>query len=297
MPATQTTKTEYAQSTSPTIEPRCISSALRKGGTGKTMLSINVADRLAARARERNDDARVLLVDGDPEGNASEGVGLADAYTTGPHVGQLLEDNEDVQVNDVIRETAVPGLDCIPAHEDLGRSCRVVDDTDQFAVLCLEEKIVEPLLGDRYEYIMIDTPPSAEMLLSDAAMVASGNLIIPMEPSEESVRGFEQMMGRQIEPLRKHRDVSILALVPNKCRPDNETSRMLDSLEEFFPQYLPSFARGEARTGSPGPGIRHRVDIKRAWRAGVPLSMYEPESDMIERFDELAAIIEQGGIE
>lgn len=272
------------------IEPRAVAFAMNKGGVGKTILSINVADRLAARGHD------VLLIDTDPAGNATEGVGLADAYHDGAHFGQLLsEDDEhaDVEPGDVIEET--DWFDVMPAHHDLARMQNILDE-DRMAIQYLEQKIVEPLLGEVYDYILIDTEASSDSLFMDAAIWASQNLMIPLVPSEESVRGFESLLNGQIANARKQREVSILALVPNMCRSDNELKRLVTEITDNFPEYTPSFARKEMLNTSPGPGIRERIAIKRAWREGVPLSGYDPDNDQVERFDELGTIVEQGGI-
>jgi chromosome partitioning protein len=271
-------------------EPRAVAFAMNKGGVGKTILSINIADCLATRGHD------VLLIDTDPAGNATEGVGLADAYHEGAHFGQLLsEDDEHAEVtfSDVIEET--DWFDVMPAHEDLARMQNLLDD-DRHAISYLEQKIVEPLLGEVYDYILIDTEAASDSLFMDGAIWATQNLMIPLVPSEESVRGFESLLTGQIADARKHRDIAILALVPNMCRSDNELKRLVNEITENFPEYTPSFARKEMLNTSPGPGIRDRIAIKRAWREGVPLAEYDPDNDQIERFDELAAIIEQGGI-
>jgi chromosome partitioning protein len=272
-------------------EPRAVAFAMNKGGVGKTVLSINVADRLAAHGH------RVLLVDADPAGNATEGIGLQSAYTDGAHFGQYLSDDDeydDVGFEDIIVET--DWFDVMPAHEDLGRSQSVLDN-DRMAVTYLDEKIVTPLLGDVYDYILIDTEASGDSLFMDSAIWAAQNVMVPLIPSEESVRGFESLMENQLANVRSQRDVAVLALVPNMCRSDNELKRLVSNLSQNFPEYTPDFAHEEMLDTSPGPGIRDRIALKRAWREGVPLAVYEPESDMIERLDELAEIIERGGVD
>ena len=265
--------------------------AMNKGGVGKTVLSINVADRLAAR------DHEVLLIDTDPAGNATEGVGLGDAYHEGAHFAQLLSNDEehaDVGYADVIEETE--WFDVMPSHEDLARAQNVLDD-ERMAVTYIEQDIVEPLLGEVYDYIIVDTEAASDSLFMDGAIWATQNLMVPLIPSEESVRGFESLMNNQIANVRAHREVNVLALVPNLCRSDNELERLVKQMNENFPNYTPSFARTEMLDTSPGPGIRERVAFKRAWREGVPLSEYEPDNDMIERLDELATVIERGDVD
>lgn len=272
-------------------EPRAVTFATRKGGVGKTALSINVADRLASMGRN------VLLVDADPAGNATEGVGLEEYYRSDTHLGKFLyqQADEDVGFTDIIHETG-HGFDAIPSNEDLGQYERMIDSDDRFAILCIEEQLRKPLLGDVYDFIVIDSPAATGSLMSDAALVGAPNVMVPMVPGEESVRGFEQMMQQQIAKLRQNRDVDILALIPNMCRNNNELDRLIHLINDSFPEYVPGFARESMLETSPGPGVRERISFKRAWREGVPLSKYEPENDMIERLDELAEIVVRGGV-
>jgi chromosome partitioning protein len=88
-----------------------VSVALQKGGVGKTTVAINLADRLAARGRD------VLLVDLDQQGNATEGVGLDGAYEDEPHLGHVLDTDNDATLADVVRQAS--GFHVVPAHADL----------------------------------------------------------------------------------------------------------------------------------------------------------------------------------
>ena len=276
------------------VEPRAITIANNKGGVGKTVITINVADRLAARGYD------VLVIDTDPAGNLTEGIGLKDRYSEDPHFGQLLDDSDefaDVGFDDVIEKTE--WFDVMPSNIDLGARQNLLDQ-DRQAFRLVEDKIVEPLLGDVYDFILIDTEASADSLFMDAAIWATQNMIIPLEPAEESLRGLQGLKEGQIADASQHRDVEILALVVNRCGSDNEVKRVIEELGEHFPEQLPSFVRKEKLeeegTNLQHGGLRERVAIKRAWREGKPLAAYDPDHDQIEHFDELATIVEQGGI-
>lgn len=263
---------------------RAVSISIQKGGTGKTTIAINLGERLANRGHD------VLLVDLDPQGHLTEGIGLSEAYTAEQHIGDLLLNKSDTEPEDVL--TTRDPFDVIPSNRDL-------DDIEpelrsiSFGVLKLRRTVVEPLLDNPYEYIIIDAPPSLGAL-SDNALVGAGNVIIPIETREPSVRGLEQMINKQIQPIRNEMDLKILAIVPNKLRGDNEDKRIIEKLETHFMDVLPSFAKSDA--GKPGPGIRERIAISRAWRDGQTLAEYDPNNDMLQRFDILADIVENGGI-
>lgn len=273
--------------TSNNPQSRAVSVALQKGGVGKTTLAINLTDRLADRGH------RVLLVDLDQQGNATEGVGLADYYTADTHLGHLLENEHSVEFSDIVH--SVHGFDVLPAnkdYDDLEDTIR----TTSFAELWLRRQLVDQYLDDPYDYIIFDSPPNLGPL-SDASLVASRNVVIPLLMSEPSVSGFERMYTQQIQPLRNEFDINILAIVPNILSGDNEERRIIGDLEDSqFGALLPPFARSSQFNESPGPGIRSRIAFKRAYREGEPLAKFDPENDMIPRLDDLATIVENGGI-
>lgn len=269
---------------------RAISVSLQKGGVGKTTIAINLADTLGARGHD------VLLADLDQQGNATEGVGFRDVYEEGdPNIGDVLTEDDPLDVQAVIRSRE--SFDVLPAHVNL-------DDVEDkirnstFGMLWVRRRIVEPLLEDEYEYIIIDSPPSLGPL-SDAALIGARNVMVPLLMSEPSISGFERMWEYQIQPIREEIDLDLLAVVPNDLQGNNEERRIIENLENSpFSQYLPSFARSDlfddAMTS--GPGIRHRIAFSRAWREGKTLREYDSDNDMLVRFDELAKIVENGGV-
>ncbi|WP_276256992.1 ParA family protein [Halomontanus rarus] len=269
--------------------PRAVSVALQKGGVGKTTLAINLAERLANRSND------VLLVDLDQQGNATEGVGLADAYSSDTHLGNVLDDNDDTALEDILRSAGT--FDVLPANEDLDSVENSIRSAT-FGELWIRNEVVDPLLEDAYDYVVVDSPPNLGPL-ADASLISTQNVIVPLRMSEPSVSGFERMYTQQILPIRKEIDLDILAIVPNSLAGDNEEKRIIGDLEESdFGEYLPAFARSAHfdDPDSPGPGLRERIAFRRAWREGVPLAAHDPESDMLERLDELAAIVERGGV-
>jgi len=279
-------------------EPRAVAVSLTKGGVGKTAVAINLADRLEQRGR-------TLLVDIDPAGNATEGVGEADAYDLDDHIGTYLKaaatagDDEAVEpsLNDILIER--DGFDLIPSSADLATSESIIDAENRFAILVIKQQLLDVVLGDRYDYVVFDTPGDSDSLFREAAIYGAGNVIVPMTPAEESVRGFETLLKTEIVPAREHTDVDILAIVPNMMLSDNESQWLVDELADSFNDYLPAFSHPSLFDDDSAidPGIRQRIAFKRAWRAGQPLAEYDPESDMLDRLDELAEIVVRGGID
>jgi chromosome partitioning protein len=269
-------------------DPRAVSVALQKGGVGKTTIAINMAERLANRGHD------VLLVDLDQQGNASEGVGLGDAYEADVHVGDVLTGDADPA--QVIHE--LEWFDVVPAHRDLDTVETDIRNAS-FGPMWVRNRLIDPLLGDEYDYIIVDTPPNLGPL-ADSSLIATGHVMVPLLMSEPSVSGFERMVEQQIVPLRQEMDLDIIAIVPNQLEGDNEERRIIGDLEDSpFAGKLPAFGRSDEFDDptSPGPGIRKRIAFRRAWREGVPLAEQDPESDMLERLDELAAVVERGGVD
>jgi len=281
-------------------EPRAVSVCMLKGGVGKSTLSVNLARQLAA---DGND---VLLIDLDPNGHASVGLGFSEEYhNTEESIGDVFFDDADPQ--SVIHDTGFE-FDMLPSSTDLEQVEReiVVGDVFQPSAL-LKREAVGPLLGDEYDYIVTDSP-AYRSRLTDNALVATGNLILPLAPGNEAISGLERTIERQIGPLRQHMDVDVLALVPNKLkqRIDQQTQdrELLERLNshDSLQDRIPNFARitdwdaVDNTDFSPSPGVRYRNAITKAYGERMPLLDYDPACDQLECFDELANIVETGQV-
>ena len=157
---------------------RVICFANQKGGVGKTSTCVN----LCAAAKEKS--RRVLLVDADPQGNATTGMGVD------KHVSPSLY---DVMIRGVPMEDAVvptPYGDVVPTNLDLsGASIELVETEDREHVL---RKALDPI-RDRYDYIFIDSPPSLGLLTLNALSAADG-VIIPVQCEYYAMEGLAALM-------------------------------------------------------------------------------------------------------
>lgn len=164
--------------------PRILAVANQKGGVGKTTTAINLAAGLAERG------ARVLLVDVDPQGNASTGLGIAPAQRKRTSYDLLME---DALLADVVQRTAFDRLLICPANGDLSSA-----DVDLVAQekrsFLLHDALRHPGVEEMgLDYILIDCPPSLSLLTVNALVAAHG-VLIPLQTEFFALEGLSQVM-------------------------------------------------------------------------------------------------------
>ena len=164
--------------------PRIISIVNQKGGVGKTTTTINLGAALA------DEGFNVLLVDLDPQGNASTGLGVdvnARAVTT---YDLLLE---DADLKDVIQKTGVDGLVIAPATTDLSSADIEMMSIEKRSFL-LHDALRQPAIDAfALDFILIDCPPSLSLLTVNA-MVASHSVLVPLQSEFFALEGLSQLM-------------------------------------------------------------------------------------------------------
>ena len=161
---------------------RIIAMCNQKGGVGKTTSTINLGAALAEVGR------RVLLVDFDPQGALSAGLGVRPEQLDRTIYDVLME--SDVSAQDVVLKTGVPGLDLIPSNIDLsGAEVRLVNEIAREHTLRRE---LEPLMDD-YDVVLIDCQPSLGLLTVNALAAAHG-VMVPLECEYFALRGVAILM-------------------------------------------------------------------------------------------------------
>ncbi len=167
-----------------TTAPKIIAIANQKGGVGKTTTAINLAAGLSAQGR------RVLLVDLDPQGNASTGLGVEPEDRT-VTTYELLVGEESLY--EAIRETQVENLMLIPATTDLSSADIELISNEKRSFL-LHDALRQPAMDAfALDYIIIDCPPSLNLLTINA-MVAADSVIVPLQSEFYALEGLSQLM-------------------------------------------------------------------------------------------------------
>ncbi|MCE8522234.1 AAA family ATPase [Ruegeria pomeroyi] len=164
------------------VGPRIIAVANQKGGVGKTTTAINLAAALVEAGQ------RVLVVDLDPQGNASTGLGVDERDLT---TYELLVD--DAPLNSVIQKTNIEGLSIVPATVDLSSADIELISNEKRSFLlhdALRQTAMDAYLWD---YILIDCPPSLNLLTVNA-MVAAHSVLVPLQSEFFALEGLSQLM-------------------------------------------------------------------------------------------------------
>jgi chromosome partitioning protein len=160
---------------------KIIAIANQKGGVGKTTTAINLGASLAA------NDLRVLVIDSDPQGNATTGLGISKSDGK-PTLYQALLGDEDIQ--NAIAHTEFEGLDIIPSDKNLvAANLELIDMQDR------ESRLRDKLqpIRERYHFILIDCPPALDLLTLNA-MVAADSILIPMQCEFFALEGVSQLL-------------------------------------------------------------------------------------------------------
>ena len=158
----------------------------QKGGVGKTTTVINLAAGLSFQNK------KILVIDLDPQGNATTGLGLSNADNSDQTIYSVL--NGTKKISEVIRNTKLENLDLITSNVDLS-GLEVETAGDNRRAFILKEQIMgySNDSGALYDYILIDCPPSLS-LLTIMALVASNSLVVPLQTEFFALEGLTQLM-------------------------------------------------------------------------------------------------------
>jgi chromosome partitioning protein len=202
---------------------RIIAITNQKGGVGKTTTAINLGAALAV------SDVKVLLIDADPQGNSTSGLGVQKTQGLAT-IYDVLVDGKAVE--QAICQTSMEGLDILPADKNLiGVNLQLVNVDGRESILSRQLQNVR----DKYQFILIDCPPALDLLTLNALMAAD-SVLIPIQCEFFALEGVSELMDT-IERIREsfshplRREGILLTMYDDRT---NLTRQVAADLREFF---------------------------------------------------------------
>ena len=239
---------------------RVIVVANQKGGVGKTTTAVNLAACMAQMGK------RTLLIDADPQGNATSGLGV-DKRALKSSVYDVMINRLPAQ--EAIRATEVAGLDILPSNIDLaGAEIEMVSLISRETILA---QAIQPLV-EQYDFLFIDAPPSLGLITINA-FAAANQVLIPIQCEFYALEGLSQLV-KTISLIKKHinKDLEVEGVVLTMY--DGRTNLSIQVVEEvkrFFAKKV------------------HRAVIPReAPSHGKPITVYDPKCAGAEAYMDLA---------
>ena len=233
---------------------KIVSIANQKGGVGKTTTAVNLSTLLAKKGR------KVLLIDTDPQGNATSGLGID--KEEGLSTYDLLI--TDSTAEEIIQDTPIKNLDICPSNINLAGA-----EVQLVSMMSREQRMKEKIdvVKKNYDYIIIDCPPSLGLITLNA-FTASDSVLIPVQCEYFALEGLGQLLNT-VELVRKHLNKNLYiegALLTMYDSRTNLANQVVREVMKFFQNKVYKTV------------IPRNVRVSEAPSFGMPISVYDPKS-------------------
>ncbi len=233
---------------------KVVSIANQKGGVGKTTTAVNLSTLLAKKGK------KVLLIDTDPQGNATSGLGIDKNVELSTY--DLLI--SDVTAEEIIQDTAIKNLDISPSNINLAGA-----EVQLVSMMSREQRMKEKIdvIKNKYDYIIIDCPPSLGLITLNA-FTASDSVLIPVQCEYFALEGLGQLLNT-VELVRKHLNKNLYiegALLTMYDIRTNLANQVVREVKKFFQNKVYKTV------------IPRNVRVSEAPSYGMPISVYDPKS-------------------
>ncbi len=233
---------------------KVISVANQKGGVGKTTTTVNLSTLLAKKGK------KVLLIDTDPQGNATSGLGITKEVELS--VYDILVG--DTEFDETIQETAIKNLSVCPSNISLAGA-----EVELVSMMSREQRLKTKLdvIKDRYDYILIDCPPSLGLITLNA-FTASDSVLIPVQCEYFALEGLGQLLNT-VNLVKKHLNKNLEiegALLTMYDARTNLSNQVVKEVKKYFEDKVYKTV------------IPRNVRLSEAPSYGMPISIYDPRS-------------------
>ena len=243
---------------------KILSVANQKGGVGKTTTAVNLSAILAGKGR------KVLLIDADPQGNATSGLGVDKEVELSTY--DLII--SDVPAIDVIEQTGIRNLSICPSNMNLAGA-----EVQLVSMMSREQRLKEKLdkVKDMYDYIFIDCPPSLGLVTLNA-FTASDSVLIPVQCEYFALEGLGQLLNT-IELVKKHLNKSLYiegAILTMYDIRTNLSNQVVKEVKRYFNNQVYKTV------------IPRNVRLSEAPSYGVPITIYDAHSKGAKSYEKFA---------